>query len=182
MWHVADQGRWPMHTIAKLLLSFSLLTTTSAVLSQPILDTKYLGEKIKEIPLIEVAPGAYLPAFIQYFQNSRTAPSCSLVGRGGRVDVIVFDEDNLGSYSNCNKIYPSEFTYVDGVLYASYKYLEEETRGHIIPGFITIRIDHDMFASCTNNGVEKALLKEKKLTPEGLAKVLRLNPCKPSSL
>lgn len=136
------------------------------------------GEKLVEIAPVKLADGVYTPAFIQYFQKSRPTPSCSLLKDGKRVDVIAFDEDSTDSYSNCNKIYPPIVAKVNGIFYASYKYLEEETRGHIAPGFVTIQIGKDKFSTCLNDAIEQRLKKQKKVTSQNLEEIVLKQGCK----
>ncbi|QWT46971.1 hypothetical protein [Azospira inquinata] len=106
----------------------------------------------KKIPAVIVDGKLKTPDFVQYFQDKKRVPSCYIEGEDmKRVNIIIFDDDDDQDYSNCNGIFPPKIIFHNGVTYAVFEFLEEETKGVISSHYFYVKLKPNGFDYCNNS-------------------------------
>lgn len=162
----------------KLLTLAALIAISATANSTNIINIGQQYQLINSIAPEKIDENITTPSFIQYIQNGKRTPSCSIVLKNNEYKVIFFEPDDSEDYSNCNKIYPPIITNIKGKYYAAYKYSEEETRGSFIDGYVIMNLTKDSFHICQNQEkIAAAMKKSKKQVSKLLNSTIERNGC-----
>lgn len=159
----------------KKLLKIPFLIPIIFANNQPL-----IAEEVeKKIQGIEIKKNITVPDFVQYYQRNKRVPSCYVEYSGvKRVNIITFDDADDEDYSNCNKIFPPSILLKDGVTYAVFEFLEEETKGVISSHFFYIKIIPNDFEYCNNSEDLSERVKLHKSTEAAKVEALSTLGCK----
>ncbi|WP_143477816.1 hypothetical protein [Pseudogulbenkiania subflava] len=159
-------------TLAALVVISVVANATNAI------GVNQQYQLISSIASEEIDENITTPSFMQYMQNGKRTPSCSIILKNNEYKVVFFESDDSEDYSNCNKIYPPIITKIKGQYYAAYRYSEEETRGSFIDGYVVMNLTKNSFHICQNQEkITAEMKKSKKQTSKLLNSIIERNGC-----